>query len=786
MQRLIMHTKHGRSTPRTLVLIILVFLALMQAGLFNGGVSPANAQVAGDSLYAVLYNGSSGYYVFMNDLKFMFRTLVNDFGYTKQNIVVLSYDGSYYDLDGVAGSDDDLPATRANLDSIFTELEGIVTDGDVFFFFATDHGTKASDTPHSDCTDAALRVYSGDNIWEENLAEFIDRLDTETRSITKILLFNTCYAGGMIQELSALDYPVMISAGSKECEKSNYRYAPCDTFVSCNHNAYSYYWTAAMHGSSPDGTISMNADYNNDGYISVSEAERFTREKDEFAQINAHPKESPRYWDSDCQIGQKTTLDGTLSVIPAFIAFPNPCHGPLPCLYNAWGCGGGPWPVSGGVSGSPGRTGRDGAILWTKHAPSAGETTYVFATVFNPGDTPLTSAEVTFYYSDPTLSLIYPQSGFHYIASEIIPILPPHGTVTVGPVPFVPPAGGNYFGEPYWSLIATAEHPSSPVESGWLSEDDHIAASNRFEIIAAPEEAKTIHLMAHNPLAIPVKALLTMDTADWPSGWSADLNPAAGDTVDISPGAWTPVELILTGYDGPVTEGVVNISMDLLNTQAKECATCDDSTCGGYLGAAGGCSIKLEVDNSVSVSIPEFSASATEDAITLRWRAADEDENLSFNIYRAEERAESFIKLNDAPVTGSGWMIYVDRTAVPGTTYLYMIGVMKENSEQFSGRIEASIDHIYEFRLSQNFPNPFNPTTEIHFSLDGEAEVQLHIYDISGRLVRTITDRKMMPGAYVEYWDGRDRFGEKVASGVYFYRLKAGGKVLTRKMVVLR
>jgi flagellar hook assembly protein FlgD len=88
--------------------------------------------------------------------------------------------------------------------------------------------------------------------------------------------------------------------------------------------------------------------------------------------------------------------------------------------------------------------------------------------------------------------------------------------------------------------------------------------------------------------------------------------------------------------------------------------------------------------------------------------------------------------------------------------------------------------------LSQNFPNPFNPITEIHFSLDRDEEVQLCIYDISGGLVRTIAHRKMTLGAYVEKWDGRDRFGKEVASGVYFYRLKAGKKVLTRKMVLLR
>ncbi len=761
-------------------------MALTHVGIIAGGVSEANAQVAGDSLYAVLYNGSSGSYIFMNDLKFIFRTLINDFGYTKENIIVISYDGSYFDLDGVYGSDIDLPATRANVDSIFTVLQGIVTDGDVFFFFATDHGRKDADTPHSDCTDAALRVYSGDNIWEENLVEYIDRLDTDTRSITKILVFNTCFAGGMIAELSQLDYPLMISTGSRPCEKSYYHFSPCDTFVSCDHNAHSYYWTAAMHGSSPDGSKTMNADYNNDGSVSVSEAVRFAREKDEYAQENANPKEYPRYYDTDCLIGQITTLDGRLASIPGMIAFPHPCHGPFPCRWHAWGCEDGPWLVSKRVSVDSKGMGSFGARLWTDRALAPGETTYVFADVFNPGDTPLTSAEVKFYYSDPTLSLIYPQSGFNYIDTEIIPLLPPHGTITVGPVPFVPPAGGNYFGEPYWSLIAAAEHPTSPVESGWLSEDDHIVASNRFEITGEPDEPESIHLIAYNALSIPVKALLSMDEDSLPSGWSAVLNPAAGDTIILSPGSWTPVELVMTGCAGPTTEGFVDISMDLNNMYVEECATCDDSTCGGYLGAAGGCSIKLVLDGSVGVSIAEFTVSATEDAITLMWRASNEDEDLSFNIYRAEKSEGSFLRINDTPIVGSGRLSYVDGTAAHGKTYLYMIGVMEGGSERYSSQLEASLNHKFQFSLSQNFPNPFNPTTKIHFSLDKEEVVQLCIYDISGGLVRTIAHRKMTPGVYSEEWNGRDAKGQVVASGIYIYRLKAGGRTLTKKMVFLK
>jgi hypothetical protein len=204
--------------------------------------------------------------------------------------------------------------------------------------------------------------------------------------------------------------------------------------------------------------------------------------------------------------------------------------------------------------------------------------------------------------------------------------------------------------------MATAEHPSSPVESGWLVDDNHIAAMNRLEIAGHPGVPDTIHLKAQNALGVPVKALLSVDSSNLPGGWSVDLDPAPGDTLLISAGSSTPVQVVLTGYGGPILESFVDISMALNTTSLKECISCDDSTCGGYIGDAGGCSIKLVLEPPVGVSIPEFTASATVDVITLMWRASGEDENLSFDIYRAEKSVGSFLRINDSPIVGSGWL----------------------------------------------------------------------------------------------------------------------------------
>jgi len=88
--------------------------------------------------------------------------------------------------------------------------------------------------------------------------------------------------------------------------------------------------------------------------------------------------------------------------------------------------------------------------------------------------------------------------------------------------------------------------------------------------------------------------------------------------------------------------------------------------------------------------------------------------------------------------------------------------------------------------LGQSFPNPFNPTTTIAFGLKAPSHVSLRIYDVSGRLVRVLVEKGYTEGHYREQWDGRDRNGLPVASGVYFYRLTTGAFAQTRKMVLLR
>ncbi|MBD3290727.1 S8 family serine peptidase [candidate division KSB1 bacterium] len=91
-----------------------------------------------------------------------------------------------------------------------------------------------------------------------------------------------------------------------------------------------------------------------------------------------------------------------------------------------------------------------------------------------------------------------------------------------------------------------------------------------------------------------------------------------------------------------------------------------------------------------------------------------------------------------------------------------------------------------EFQLMQNYPNPFNPTTRITFGIPVETEVRLEIYNNLGQRIRTLLHENKSPGRYTVYWDGRNELGKKVSSGLFFYTLRAGNVVKTRKMVLLK
>ena len=108
-----------------------------------------------------------------------------------------------------------------------------------------------------------------------------------------------------------------------------------------------------------------------------------------------------------------------------------------------------------------------------------------------------------------------------------------------------------------------------------------------------------------------------------------------------------------------------------------------------------------------------------------------------------------------------------------------------DGSELRSHAVEVTLRSV-ALVLHQNHPNPFNPTTTISFSLSKEAWVNLSIFDVEGRLIRTLENKTLSGGFKEVEWDGKDWRGNPVSSGVYLYRLKVGKHVVARKMMLLK
>ncbi len=122
-------------------------------------------------------------------------------------------------------------------------------------------------------------------------------------------------------------------------------------------------------------------------------------------------------------------------------------------------------------------------------------------------------------------------------------------------------------------------------------------------------------------------------------------------------------------------------------------------------------------------------------------------------------------------VSDQGFTVFTFRIAINATT----VGVIDR----------AGIPE--EYALEANYPNPFNPSTTIRYQLPAAGYVSLMVYDLTGKLIRTLVSAARPAGYHRAVWDGTDQRGATVATGVYFYRIAVDNAfVQTRKMVLMK
>ncbi len=205
-------------------------------------------------------------------------------------------------------------------------------------------------------------------------------------------------------------------------------------------------------------------------------------------------------------------------------------------------------------------------------------------------------------------------------------------------------------------------------------------------------------------------------------------------------------------------------------------------------------------DNALPVELVSFTAVTDYGKLILEWSTASEINNEGFFIYRSQNQNGPFLqRVNHAMIPGQGntntstQYEFVDKNVEAEVTYYY-----KLQSRDFDGTVHdygkvvsASVLKLPErFELAQNFPNPFNPSTNIKFSIAQPARVSLVIYDVLGRKIKTIfQDHRFEPGVYTDYsWDARNATNQKVSNGIYYLVMSVDEFNLqeVRKMIYIR
>ncbi|MFC1480735.1 alpha-amylase family glycosyl hydrolase [Candidatus Neomarinimicrobiota bacterium] len=127
------------------------------------------------------------------------------------------------------------------------------------------------------------------------------------------------------------------------------------------------------------------------------------------------------------------------------------------------------------------------------------------------------------------------------------------------------------------------------------------------------------------------------------------------------------------------------------------------------------------------------------------------------------------------------------RTLLPGEFNIYTTRLLATPAAGLLALPEFEPTLVPDkFALGQNYPNPFNPSTRIDYTLPSTGKVRLSIYDLRGRLVRQLVDTVQPTGSYVVNWSGTNEDGQPLPSGIYFYRLEAGGYTASNKMLLLK
>jgi hypothetical protein len=191
---------------------------------------------------------------------------------------------------------------------------------------------------------------------------------------------------------------------------------------------------------------------------------------------------------------------------------------------------------------------------------------------------------------------------------------------------------------------------------------------------------------------------------------------------------------------------------------------------------------------SLPVELTSFTANQSVSGVELRWATATEVSNFGFDI----ERASLVIQNNQTNwekisfISGHGNSnspnnySFIDNKPLSGKSQYRLKQIDKDGDFKYSKTVEV-VSVILKYDLAQNYPNPYNPTTLITYSIPTSSNVILKVYNVLGKLITTLVNENQGAGIYKVNFDAGS-----LSNGVYFYKIQAGNYTAVKKMLLLK
>ncbi|MCS7053230.1 MAG: T9SS type A sorting domain-containing protein [Ignavibacterium sp.] len=186
----------------------------------------------------------------------------------------------------------------------------------------------------------------------------------------------------------------------------------------------------------------------------------------------------------------------------------------------------------------------------------------------------------------------------------------------------------------------------------------------------------------------------------------------------------------------------------------------------------------------IPVELVSFSSLIEGNNVKLLWTTATELNNYGFEIERKTNDGE-FYKIGFVPGNGTTTQIsnysFIDKNLDAGKYFYRLKQIDFNGAYNYSNEIEVDFTPLSEFYLAQNYPNPFNPITKIRFGISENTIVKLVVYNLLGEVVTTLINQPMVFGNYEVEFDAGG-----LPTGMYIYKLEAGGNSIAKKMILMK